>query len=170
MHKISVRLAESEDDLSEVHRLCRAYRALLAERTVERPEILDRYYRADEYEGLLTRLPELHARPKGAIFVAELDGRVSACGMTHKIAPGVCEIKRVFSDPGARGHGLARRLCIAAMEQARADGYSEMKLDTMVFLPEAVALYRSLGFTPCEPFYEVPPSFDNYVEFYGIQL
>lgn len=168
MPQIDIRLAGA--DLAEVRRLCRAYRALLAERTADRPEILDRYYRADDYEPLLARLPDLHARPDGAIFVAELNGKIAACGMTHRIGPGTCEIKRVFTDEAARGHGLARQLCLAAMEQSRADGYGEMKLDTMRTLPEAIALYRGLGFTPCAPFYDLPPEFEGYVEFYGRAL
>ena len=87
--------------------------------------------------------------------------------MTHEIAPGVCEIKRLYTDPDARGLGLARAICKAAINQAYEDGYVEMKLDTMKCLPEAIALYRDLGFSPCAPFYDLPPDFEGYVFFMG---
>ena len=153
---LTVRLAEGRADLEAVRALCWKYRDVLAERTRDLPELLDYYYAVPVYRALLDALPQTHARPKGAIFVAETGGRIVACGMTQEIAPGVTEIKRVYVDEAARGRGLARRLCEAAMEQARADGFRLMKLDTMRRLPEAVRLYESLGFVPCLPYHEPP--------------
>lgn len=166
MPDISVRLATS-DDMTAVRDLCRAYRAVLAERMGDRADILDRYYGDAGFELLLSQLPVLHARPKGAIFVGLVDGQIRGCAMTHEIAPGVCEIKRLYTDPDARGLGLARAICKAAINQAYEDGYVEMKLDTMKCLPEAIALYRDLGFSPCAPFYDLPPDFEGYVFFMG---
>lgn len=157
-------------DLAEVRRLCHGYRALLAERTAERPEVLETYYSAAAYDALLDRLPELHAPPDGAIFLGRIDGVPAGCAMIHRIGPATCEIKRVFAEPAFRGHGLGKALFVTAMDHARRAGYAEMKLDTMVTLTEAIALYRKLGFTRCAPFYELPEAFEGFVEFYGIAL
>lgn len=165
-----IRIAEGEADMAEVRRLCRAYRALLAERSAPRPDLLDRYYALDAYEGLLFRLADLHAPPDGAIFVAEHDGRVRGCAMTHRIGPETCEIKRVFTEPEARGHGLAAALFAAAMQRAREDGYAEMKLDTMIWLTEAIGLYRKLGFEEIAPFYDIAPDTAEYIRFFGRRL
>jgi len=170
MGGVTIRQANGEADLAAVRDLCRAYRALLADRTQDKPEILAHYYAEDAYEALLRALPEKHARPKGTIFVAELSGRVVGCGMTHEIAPGVCEIKRVFVEDAARGHGAAKTLCLAAMAQARADGFTTMMLDTMVRLPEAIALYETLGFRPGAPFYEVPEMLKGMILFFETPL
>ena len=56
------------------------------------------------------------------------------------------------------------------MEQAKADGYRIMVLDTMIRLHEAIALYEKLGFTPWEPFYALPEGFEDLVRFYGKAL
>ena len=170
MKMLNVRRIETQNELEAVRELCRAYRLVLAERIPDRPEILANYYAEADYEALLADLPQKHARPDGAIFAAILNGVVVGCGMTHRIDYHTCEIKRVFIAPQARGHGAAQAIFIAAMEQARADGYRVMVLDTMVRLHEAISLYKKLGFTDWDPFYELPQGFEDLIRFYGIHL
>ncbi len=156
--------------MGAVRALCRAYRAMLVARNPDLPEIVDQYYEAAAYEALLDRLPEVHARPDGAIFVSERDGTVLACGMTQRLDGETVEIKRVFVDEAARGAGLGRALCVAAMDRARAGGYRRIALDTMVTLPEAIALYEGLGFRPCPPYHKLPPNLAPRVLFLGADL
>jgi len=170
MPRLDVQMIDTPDDLEAVRDLCRGYRALLAERTPDRPELLHTYYREAEYEALLERLPQLHARPDGSIFLARLEGLPVGCGMVHRIGPQTCEIKRVFATEAARGHGVGKAIFGAAMRQARADGYRDMKLDTIAPLTEAIGLYERLGFVPCAPFYDLPEVFEGYVRFYGRDL
>ncbi len=153
--------------MGAVRNLCRAYRELLIVRNAGKSNIVEDYYKSEDYEPLLKRLPELHARPDGFILVGEFGGDVVACGMTHRIGPNTCEIKRVFVSDAARGHGVAVALCRAAMEQAAKDGYARMVLDTMRELPEAIALYRKLGFTECAPFYDPDPKYTHQIHFFG---
>ena len=170
MSQLTIRSPESEADHAAVRDLCRDYLALLDARWPDYPQFPAGYYSAEEFEDLLARLPELHRAPEGAIFVADLEGAVVGCGMTHRIADGVCEIKRVFVSDAARGHGAGRRICEAAMERARADGYGRMVLDTTTRLTEAIALYEKLGFEPIAPFYEPPEDFAENLLFYGRDL
>ncbi len=162
----TVRLAESEADLSAVRDLCWKYRNVLLERTRDRPELLDYYYTTAVYGTLLATLEEEHARPAGAIFLAELDGHVVGCGMFRTLEPGVCEIKRVYVEDTARGRGVGQAICKVAMAQARADGFHTMKLDTISRLPEAVSLYEGMGFLPCAPFHSPPPEIADDILFY----
>src|SRR5690606_31647227 len=48
--------------------------------------------------------------------------------------------------------GLARRILAALEADARAAGRVRMVLETGTKQPEAIALYTSSGYEPCEPF------------------
>ncbi|CCK29475.1 acetyltransferase [Streptomyces davaonensis JCM 4913] len=65
---------------------------------------------------------------------------------------GDAEIKRMYVIAGMRGHGLARRILAALEEDARGAGRLRMVLETGTKQPEAVALYESSGYEPCEKF------------------
>ncbi|MEU0739085.1 GNAT family N-acetyltransferase [Streptomyces sp. NPDC006134] len=65
---------------------------------------------------------------------------------------GDAELKRMFVIEQMRGRGLARRILAALEEDARAAGRTRMVLETGTKQPEAVALYLSSGYEPCEKF------------------
>lgn len=157
-------------DMAEVRRLCWAYRDVLAERYATTPEIVEHYYAKDDYTALLDALPEKHAPPKGAIYVAELNGGIVGCGMIHEIAPNLTEIKRVYVSPEARGHGAASAIFQAAIRDATAMGQEMLVLDTMIKLVEAITLYEKLGFQPGKPFYEPDPRFISIIRFFELPL
>ena len=159
------------DDQPELARLCWAYRDLLVERTKAVPGLIDTYYSQDDYTHLIAELPRIHARPRGDILLAEHAGAVVGCGMYYPLEqPGLCEIKRVFVDPSARGLGAASAIFDAAMAGAKADGYERMILDTMIELTEAIALYEKLGFAPCDAFYDLDPRFKDVIRFFDRAL
>lgn len=58
----------------------------------------------------------------------------------------------MYVTPEARGLGLARRILAALEDDARAAGRSRMVLETGLKQPEAIALYASSGYTPCNKF------------------
>ncbi|MBL3667561.1 GNAT family N-acetyltransferase [Streptomyces sp. M2CJ-2] len=65
---------------------------------------------------------------------------------------GDAELKRMYVTEGMRGRGLARRILAALEGDARAAGRLRMVLETGTQQPEAVALYTSSGYEPCEKF------------------
>ncbi|MFI5554246.1 GNAT family N-acetyltransferase [Streptomyces sp. NPDC051738] len=65
---------------------------------------------------------------------------------------GDAELKRMYVVESMRGRGLARRILAALEEDARAAGRIRMVLETGAKQPEAVALYASSGYEPCEKF------------------
>ncbi|WP_031487558.1 GNAT family N-acetyltransferase [Streptomyces bicolor] len=65
---------------------------------------------------------------------------------------GDAELKRMYVVESMRGLGLARRILAALEEDARAAGRIRMVLETGAKQPEAVALYTSSEYEPCEKF------------------
>jgi len=104
----------------------------------------------------LADLPGQYAPPAGRLLLAKCDGWPAACGAVRKIAPGICEMKRLYVRPSFRGRGIGRALAAALVQSARDTGYRAMKLDTLASMKAAVALYQSLGFRPTRAYYQNP--------------
>jgi carbonic anhydrase len=135
----------SAEDLAQVRRLFRAYADWLA---------VDLCFQGFERE--LADLPGAYAPPGGRLLVARVGGEVAGCVGLRPLEPGVCEMKRLWVEPGFAGHGIGRALAEAIVEAARTIGYERMRLDTIPGrMPAAQRLYASLGFQ------EIPPYYDN---------
>jgi GNAT superfamily N-acetyltransferase len=99
--------------------------------------------------------------PKGLFLVGYLD---EADGHSGGVvgAPVVCggwrshgddaEVKRMYVRGTARGAGRARAILAELERTARAAGHRRTILETGKMQPEAVALYRSSGYTDITPF------------------
>jgi ribosomal protein S18 acetylase RimI-like enzyme len=83
------------------------------------------------------------------------DAPVAACGL-KPFKPGICELKRLYCRPAARGLGLGLKLSEAALNEARALGYEHIHLDTDHGLIHANAVYERLGFQDIEKYYDNP--------------
>jgi putative acetyltransferase len=102
------------------------------------------------FEAEVAGLPGDYAPPRGAMLMAREREEERLVGMVAlrplREAPDLCEMKRLYVQPAARGSGLGRELAIAALEVARRLGYRRICLDTLPGMLEAQALYCSLGF------------------------
>ena len=120
-----------------------------------------------DFQQELAALPGAYAPPTGVLLLARDEGKVAGCVGLRGLEPGVCEMKRLYLRPAARGKGLGVELCLAVIERARTLGYKSMRLDTVGKLEKAIELYRSLGFETC-PAYCHNPHPD--VEYFELRL
>ena len=108
------------------------------------------------FEEELAGLPGKYAPPEGAILLGVIDDEAVGCVALRQLEPGVCEMKRLYVNPKARGTGLGRKLVDYIIAIARERGYTQMRLDTLDTLTEAMNLYQRLGFRQIAPYYENP--------------
>ena len=109
-----------------------------------------------EIDAELDGLPGEYAPPRGALFVAEEDQRLLGTIGLRPFDAAICEMKRLFVRPEARGRGLAKQLIAVALAEARRLEYAEIRLDTLPMMGDAQSLYVSLGFQDISPYYDTP--------------
>ena len=105
----------------------------------------------------LTSLPVPYVSPGGVLLLARDEhGRAAGCIGLREHDASACEVKRLYVAPDARGAGLGRALVGAAIDYARAMGYTEMMLVAIEGSADVARhIYRSLGFEETEPFRQV---------------
>ena len=87
---------------------------------------------------------------RSACFVLEDGGRVLGCGGIAPLAgaePDVCELRKMYLLPEARGRGLGERMLRHCLEAARVRGYRRCYLETLSSMDAAQKLYLKTGFT-----------------------
>ena len=80
------------------------------------------------------------------------DGQVVACGAFREMEEGTAELKRVYVRPEHRRRGCARQVVEVLELQALFQGFGRMVLETGRDMPEAISLYRGLGYRETAPF------------------
>ena len=126
------------------------------------------------FQEELSSLPGRYAASQGgALLIATVEGptqrdstlsapplprasQVLGCVALRRSSGGWCEMKRLYVREEARGERLGDRLVEAILEQAKALGYSGIRLDTLPEMSAAQALYRKHGFVETSPYYDTP--------------
>ena len=100
-------------------------------------------------------MSEAYAQPGSAYFVLEAGGRILGGAGVARLEggpEGVCELRKMYFLPEARGRGAGERMIRLCLEQARALGYRTCYLETLSGMERAMRLYAKVGFSPlCGP-------------------
>jgi len=100
--------------------------------------------------------------PERVLFVGRLDGTLAASvqllkpGASKETSSFTASIEAHFVAPWARGHGLAKMLLESVEREARAQGFSLIKLSVRQTQEAAIKLYEESGYKHWGtlPFYE----------------
>jgi putative acetyltransferase len=142
--------ANTPKEIEAVRRLFREYEAYLD---------VDLCFQ--QFESELKNLPGEYAPPSGTLLLA-MDGRQPVgCGALRRIGSiqeSICEMKRLYVNPEARGLGGGKQIARRLIQEGVRLGYSTMVLDTLDRLKVALHLYESLGFVRTDPYYDNPLS------------
>lgn len=74
------------------------------------------------------------------------NGCAVSCGSFKKYAPGVAEIKRVFTEESHRSLGYGKKVIKELENRARLQGYSKLILETGNLLQAAQKMYATMGY------------------------
>jgi putative acetyltransferase len=116
------------------------------------------------FDREVAELPGAYAPPRGALLVGRKAAVTVACVALRPLSPEICELKRLYVRPAARGTGLGRLLAEAAVAEARRLGYLRIRLDTIPAMAAAQALYERLGFRDIAPYNDNPLAGARFLE------
>jgi putative acetyltransferase len=90
------------------------------------------------------------ATPGSAYFIATIDEKIlGGAGLfpTEGLPNGICELVKMYLTKSARGIGLGRKMIDYCLIKAQQMGYSQVYLETMPELHQAVKVYEKFGFS-----------------------
>ena len=90
------------------------------------------------------------------VLIAYEDDKPVSCGAIKEFAPGIMEVKRMYTLPTARGKGMATIVLAELEKWAAALQNHKCVLETGKRQPEAIALYEKNG-------YHIIPNYGQYV-------
>jgi putative acetyltransferase len=94
-------------------------------------------------------MTETYSQPGHGYWVLERSGQVvggGGFGPLNGGEPDVCELRKMYFLPAARGSGMGARILAQALDGARAAGYRRCYLETLLAMTQARKLYESFGF------------------------
>ena len=90
-----------------------------------------------------------YSQPRCAYFVVEREGRVVGGAGVAPLEggdPGVCELRKMYFLPEARGIGAGAAMMARCLQAARELGFRQCYLETLTGMDSAMKLYERSGF------------------------
>ena len=101
------------------------------------------------YDPTTDALYELFQKRGAVYYVALIDGNIVGGGGIYPsdgLPEGTCELVKMYLAPEARGMGLGRELIQRSLQAAQRLGYTEVYLESMPELKQALNTYAKFGF------------------------
>jgi putative acetyltransferase len=122
---------------------------------------LDNYqkplYPAESHHGI-----DINALQAANVLFAvarDVSGQALACGAivleqsgSNEVTANYGELKRMYTEPAARGQGIAKALLRFLENEAILKGTNRFALETGYLQSEAIGLYQHCGYSLCGPF------------------
>ncbi len=92
---------------------------------------------------------EAYREPRSRYYVVDRRGTVIGGGGIARLAggkPDTCELKKMYFLPEARGIGLGKRVLQECLNAARELKYTQVYLETLEHMGDAIQLYEGFGF------------------------
>ena len=86
----------------------------------------------------------------GGFYVMEDSGGIIATGAIYRLDNQRCELRKMYILHNYRGQGLGKKLLAYLLNEAKHLGFNRVELETASVLKEAIGLYQSFGFQPCQ--------------------
>ncbi len=101
------------------------------------------------YDETTDALYQLFQKEGATYFVAEAEGEILGGGGIYPsdgLPPGTCELVKMYLSPQSRGIGLGRKLIQKSLQAAQQLGYTQVYIETMPELEQALKTYEKFGF------------------------
>ena len=109
-------------------------------------EWLEKYFKLEADDVEMLSQPHLIVEQGGALLLAKCgDEIVGTCAVINQ-GDGHFEVSKTSVTPSYQGHGIGRKLVLAAIDSFKGLGGKELHLETNSVLSTAITLYESLGF------------------------
>ncbi|WP_028980815.1 GNAT family N-acetyltransferase [Sporocytophaga myxococcoides] len=102
----------------------------------------------------LQSLPGCYSSPDGGLWLAFDNNKPVGCVALKKQDSKYSEMKRLYVKPEYHGNGIGKKLIEATIQKSRELGYEFVRLDVLPKSEIAIAIYKSLGFSPIPPYYQ----------------
>ncbi|WP_426689355.1 GNAT family N-acetyltransferase [Rhodanobacter ginsengiterrae] len=102
------------------------------------------------HDAEVDSMHEAYAQPRSSYFVVERDGVVIGGGGVAPLEggePEVCELRKMYFLPEARGIGAGAAMMQRCLDAARTHGFQRCYLETLTGMDAAQTLYKRSGFT-----------------------
>ena len=116
------------------------------------------------FEEELDELPGGYAPPAGCLLLALWQSQPAGCVAMQKIDEHICEMTRLYVKSQYQGLRIGKALAETVIQQARAAGYSRMRLDALPNMQRARTMYAALGFRAIAPYRHNPVAGTAYME------
>jgi GNAT superfamily N-acetyltransferase len=155
--QVELRRAISDEDFAQVRALAERYGAWDVDLTT-RLGIPAGDLLSFQHDYRIEVLRARYGSPPSMMLLVNDAGFPAACGAVDLSHPPHAEIKTLYVAPEARGRGLGSQILHRLIAEAKAQGFADVRLETVSFMTDAIRLYGSVGFAECPAYYAIPDS------------